>query len=500
MTSFPADPEVDDESTAGEESESKQRLDLTVTVDSPGACQRHVTVQVPRADVDRYFSNALAEMMPSASVPGFRQGRAPRKLVETHFRKELKEQIKGSILYDSLTQVTEDQKFATISEPDFDIESVVLPDDGPMTFEFDIEVRPEFDVPDWKGLSLERPVHEFTAKDLEERLTEVLDSLADCLPTGAPVAPGDTVVISFDFRRAGERISSTDEVTLVVRKNVSFHDGTLFDFDKLIVGAKIGEEREGKIEIAEDCAREELRGETLQVRVTIHEIMRVHPPELSSDLLKQLGSFDSIGELHDAIRNQLQRQLQYHQSQRIRKQISKMLADASKWELPPNLLRRQSERELERAIMELKSSGFSETQIRAHSNLLRQNSQEATATALREHFVLEKIAEQEGIEASERDFDEEILQMALQSNESPRSIRARIDKRGLIDILRNQIIERKVIDLIQSHARFKDVPYEPSRPTTSAVDFAIGREEEAAIPVAKHGGEQLELPRPVDRT
>ncbi len=86
-------------------------------------------------------------------MPGFRAGRAPRKLVEPRFRKDVTDQVKGSLLMDSMTQVTEDQKLSAISEPDFDLAAVEVPDEGPMTFEFDIEVRPEFDLPQWKGLS-----------------------------------------------------------------------------------------------------------------------------------------------------------------------------------------------------------------------------------------------------------------------------------------------------------------------------------------------------------
>ena len=93
-----------------------------------------------------------AELVPEAQVPGFRAGRAPRKFVEHRFRKEVKDQVKSNLLMDSMAQVSDDQKLAAISEPDIDLAAVEVPDDGPMTFEFDIEVRPDFEMPNWKGL------------------------------------------------------------------------------------------------------------------------------------------------------------------------------------------------------------------------------------------------------------------------------------------------------------------------------------------------------------
>ncbi len=100
------------------------------------------------------MKDAFNELAPKAEVPGFRPGRAPRKLVESRFKEQVSNQVKGSLLMDSLGQVSEEHEFSAISEPDFDFDAVALPEDGPFTFEFDIEVRPEFDVPQWKGLKL----------------------------------------------------------------------------------------------------------------------------------------------------------------------------------------------------------------------------------------------------------------------------------------------------------------------------------------------------------
>src|SRR2546421_8542691 len=159
----------------GEEGqEEKQRLSLEVKIDKPSACERHVTVTVARDDVSRYLKDAFNELMPKAELPGFRPGRAPRKLVESRFKEHIADQVKGKILMDSLSQLSDDHQFTAISEPDFDMNSVQLPDDGPMVFEFDIEVRPEFEVPRWKGLTLERPIHEYSDKEVKERLDQLL--------------------------------------------------------------------------------------------------------------------------------------------------------------------------------------------------------------------------------------------------------------------------------------------------------------------------------------
>ncbi len=151
-----------------------------------------------------------------------------------------------------------------------------------------------------------------------------------------------------------------------------------------------------------------------------------------------------------------------------------MLTESADWELPPALLKRQSARELERAVMEMRRSGFSEAEIRARENELRQNSASGTAESLKEHFILERIAEEESLEVEEGDYDREIFLMSMQSGESPRRVRAQLEKRGLMDVLRNQIIERKVMAQVEAEAKFDDQDYTPPKTTSEGIPFAAG--------------------------
>jgi len=123
---------------------------------------------------------------------------------------------------------------------------------------------------------------------------------------------------------------------------------------------------------------------------------------------------------------------------------------------------------------------------------LRQNSRVSTARALKEHFILERIAEDQQIDADEKDYDSEIAAIAQQTNESPRRVRARLEKHGSMDVLRNQIIERKVIDLILANAVFKEVPYQIEESDVAALDLTAAGGDHSEIPEAKPGGEPTE--------
>ena len=108
---------------------------------------------------------------------------------------------------------------------------------------------------------------------------------------------------------------------------------------------------------------------------------------------------------------------------------------------------------------------------------------------MKEHFILERIAEDQEFDANEDDYEAEIKLIAAQSNESPRRVRAKLEKAGSMDVLRNQIIERKVIDLILENAQFEEEPYEPEEADIEALDLAAGgHQSESDIPAAKPGG------------
>ena len=140
------------------------------------------------------------ELVPEADVPGFRPGHAPRKLVEHRFRKDVADKVKGELVMDSMMQIDDDYDLSPISEPDFDLASIEVPEDGPMTFEFDMEVRPQFDVPQWKGLRIEKPAKEFTDADVDRALTRILSNRGSLVPVDGPAGPGDYITTNLTFK------------------------------------------------------------------------------------------------------------------------------------------------------------------------------------------------------------------------------------------------------------------------------------------------------------
>ncbi|CAE7399362.1 tig, partial [Symbiodinium sp. CCMP2456] len=295
----------DDNTTAvvegeGAEGEEPQKLSLDVNIAKPSACERRITVTVSREDIDRYMDNAFSELMPSASVPGFRVGRAPRKIVVQKFKDQIADQVKGSLLMDSLGQVAEDEKFAAISEPDLDLEAVEIPDEGPLTFEFSIEVRPEFDLPKWKGLKLKQPVHKFGPEDIDSQIEQMLAKYGQLVPKDGAAEEGDYLVITLRGLADGKEISKDEERVVRLRKTLSFVDGRVEDFLALAKGAKEGDKLTAEVKLSGSAPNEELRGKPVTLEIEVLEVKQLRLPELDEDFLAEIGGFKTEGDFRDA--------------------------------------------------------------------------------------------------------------------------------------------------------------------------------------------------------
>ena len=200
-------------------------MTLEVEVDSPSACERHISVSIAREDVDRYLREAFDELLPKAELPGFCEGKAPRKLVENKFKKQVADQVKGSLLMDAISQVTDQQELSAISEPDFDYDAVEVPDEGPMKFEFNLEVRPDFDMPQWKGLKIEKPVRDYGPEDVDKHLKKLLRRHAEMVDKDGPIDAGDFATVDITFSKDGTPLSEMVDETVSVLATLTFADG-----------------------------------------------------------------------------------------------------------------------------------------------------------------------------------------------------------------------------------------------------------------------------------
>ena len=478
--------EVAEEKLEAGEADARPKLDQTVDISDTGPCKKHIKVTLHRESIDIRLNEKFSELVVDSNVSGFRPGKAPRKIIERRFHKEVADQVKAELLLQSLEQLAEDHDIAPLSAPNIDPFKIDLPKEGPLIYEFDVEVRPEFELPNYRGLKIRRPVREFTEDDVATEMRRLLAPYGQVVPkaSGEGAEIGDIVVSDVTNRDGDNVLSELKEFAVRVEKQLAFKDGIAKKFSEKIGGAKPGDTRTVEIAMSSRTADANLRGKTVQATFVVKDVKTLRMPELTHEFLHTFG-VHSEDQLRELLRVSLQRRLEYEQRQLARQQVLGHIAAASKWDLPEELLVRQARKALGRRVMEMQAQGISEEEIRGRMRLLEQDVLRSTALALQEHFVLQKIAETEKIDVDEDDLNTEIERMAEQNNESPRRLRARLERDDLMDALAAELIERHALDLILDSAEYEDVQVDQDD------DSDVSTVEEQAVP-----GEMQDLSPP----
>lgn len=454
-------PAVEDDDVASEDQiaadDAPERMDLSVVIDQAGPCKRHVRVTVPRADIEAVSSKSVDEMLDSAEVPGFRVGHVPEALIRKRFRKELADQVKQKILMQSLEQVSEDEDLEPINVPNLDPEAFEIPDEGDFEYEFDVEVRPEFELPQYKGLKIDRPTRDISDADVDDYIELFREDYGQLEPVDEPVTPGDFVTVDVTFTHNGQTLRKLEELSVRVRPMLRFQDGELAGFGELMNGASADDVREADVKISLEAENVEMRGESVHAKFDVLDVKRMRLPDLSPEFFERVNAVDEA-DFRSRVRSALERQVTYRQRQETRSQVLEQITVSADWDLPEDLVSKQVDNALRREVLEMRQAGFTPREIRARENELRQKSITVTRKNLKEHFVLDRIADEENLEVTASDIDAEIHVMALQAGENPRRVRARLQKSGVIENLEAQVRERKAVDVILEHADFKDTP------------------------------------------
>ena len=459
--------------------ESSRKLNLTVDIRDAGPCKKHIQVTIPRSDLDVRLAEKFSEMSIEAPIRGFRPGKAPKQLIERKFYKDVSDQLKTELLLASLEQLAEDNDLNPISPPDLNPSAVVFPKEGDLIYEFQVEVRPEVAAPEYKGLKLDKPVHKFTPAEIAgegKRILRRMGHLEQKLDGGA-VEQGDEVTLSGAVTHEGKSIGQIKSSSFRVEEKLAFKDGIAHTFAAQLSGAKVGDTRLVSIELSHSIGGlSNLAGKTVEASLTVEKIFLIKDPELTGEFLQSLG-VSSVDGFHELVEVLLNRRLEHRQRQSIRQQFLVSGLKSLDSELPQDLLMKQARTAMARRVMEMRSDGISEEEIRARQRLLSQDILATTASALKEHFVLQKVAELEKIEVSDHDIENEIARLAQNSGDSARRVRARMDREDLIDALAAELLERKVLDYIISQSELTEVPL----PSEEKEEVTLDTSEASAV-------------------
>lgn len=466
---------VAESKSASDSEKATGYLSLGVVISECGPCRKRIAVTVPELDLAKVRTQLLKDYTTKASLPGFRVGHVPRAVVQSRFRVQLADELKQRVLVQSLEQLAKDHNIDPINEPDMDVESLEIPATGNFNYSFEVEVRPNVQIPKYADLLIKRPMRTVTDSDIQNYLNRLLIEYGEKTPTESPAREGDFVTFGIQFEYNGKPTGDIEQQRIRIQPVLKFSDAEISDFAGPMVGITAGESRVLDVLISRDAAYIPMRSEKVSATFTAIDIREFKPAEVDSEFLDRFGE-SSESEVRNSIREILERHVVYRQRQSCRRQLLEQITESATWELPDELVMKQVENAMHREIIEMQQAGYTPKEIQTRENDLRQRSLAVTRQAMKEHFVLDKIATDEKIEVTAQDIETEISLMAIQSGETPRRVRARLEKTRVIENLEAQIRERKAVDIALERATFEDVPLEEDfveDPNVESIDNAI---------------------------
>ena len=415
---------------AQKEEESPEPKDI-VTLEDAGPCKKKVTIEIVQEKIKKAIDKQYEELGKEALVPGFRKGRAPRRLLEKRFGKDTTEQIKLTLLADASKSAIEDNKLQTLGEPDIDFEKIELPAEGSLTFDFEVEVRPEFDLPQLEGIPVAKTKLEVTDEQIDREIEQMQRWSGVWTPREeGPVELEDQIIADAVLKiEEIEEDEKLDNVEIHVRQNGFVGAIPVEKLDELLVGTKAGETKETSVDVPETFFREEYRGKKVDIQISIKDIKWLKPAELDENFLKRYEVEDK-DELREKIQDTLHSRLEGQSRTEMTEQIYKHLLDKTEFDLPMDVVAEQTSSVLQRQYTNLLMRGLSREQIGEQVEQLQAGSEQQAQQQLKTFFIMDKVADKLDIEVTDEEINGHIAQLAMQRGQRPEKMREDMERNG----------------------------------------------------------------------
>jgi trigger factor len=440
-----------------QQQQEEQDFQYAIKVEDAGPATKKVTVEIPRERIEEKLVEQFKELRQQAAIPGFRPGHAPQKLIEKRFSSDVKEQVRRALISESYEQAVEKNQLQVIGEPQFDNpDAMQLPESGGLSYSFQVEVQPQFTLPDLVNLKIKKPKIEVTEANVDQAMQNLREQQGALVPVeDRGIEPRDHVVADVIVRLDGNEIGRHDNAELVSRPaRISGID--VPDLDRQLQGAKGGEWRSFKVKVAETHAQEQIRGKEVEIQIDVKDIKRLELVEITPEFLADLG-FETEKELRDALREQMVERISMDVQNAMREQVHKHLLDNTQIDLPMKLSDRQADRIVSRRAVDLMMRGMAREQIEANVERLRHGAKDEAVRELKLFFILEKIAGDQGVDVDEAELNGRVAMLAIQRGQRPEKLKQQMAKDGTLANMYVQMREQKAVDKLLETAQIEEV-------------------------------------------
>jgi len=436
---------------------------------SPTRKQIDVVIEADavRAVYDRISDNYAK----AATVPGFRPGHAPRAVVRTRYKDQIRTEVLRELLPNAVQSAITEHQLEALGEPELNLENTAGLDQlgqQPIAFNVNVDVLPDIRLGEYKGLEVTRRTRPVNDEDVDRVIDQLRENSASLQPVedrGAQT--GDTLTANFHGKFINE--PEAEPINVQDVDVVLGGEGVVQEITDNLTGTTVDEEKTFNVNYPPDFSAKGLAGKSVEYTVKVNAVRIKELPETDDEWAQSLGDdIESIEQLREKLRADLDAQAKNEAEGRVRSNLLRRLVEGHEFELPERLVNHQTEHRFESVVRDMIGHGIDPRNPELNWEKARESLKEQASFDLRSSLLLEEIADAENIQVSSEDVDAEINTIAASSHQSPEQVRAVLTKQGGETSIASRLRNRKALDFLVANAKLTDEEWKEEKQESEA--------------------------------
>jgi trigger factor len=433
---------------------------VNITVENLAPCKKLLRVEVDAPAVDEAFETITKDFQKQAALPGFRPGKAPRALVLKKYEADIKDEVKRKLIGDSYRKALEEKKISVIGYPD--IEEIQFGRGQVLQFAATVETTPEFQLPEYKGLTAKRETKSVTPADVDHALEMLAKQHVKFEPAARELKMGDVAVVNYTGTCDGKPVTETAPTAKGLTEQKNFWvdaapDSFIPGFADQLIGAKAGDKRTVTVDFPADFVTRQLAGKKGVYEVEVVEVKEKVLPAMDDELAKKYGA-ENMLKLREGVQRDLENELKYSQERAVRGQIIRALLTATNFDLPETAVAHETRNVVYDLVRENTQRGVARDLIEKQKDEIYSAAAQSAKERVKLAFLIQRIAEKEGIQVSQDEVLHRVQSLASAYQIPLEKFLKDLQKRNGVPELYDQIAHEKVLAFLEQNAKIEEVP------------------------------------------
>ena len=451
-------------------------MEVTITDLSP--CKKQLRIEIDAETVNAKFDAVAKDFRRHAHLPGFRPGKAPLANVMRSYGDKIGEEAKRTLMSDSYAKALKENELRPVIMPE--VEELQFGHGKPFQYLATLEVTPAFEMPEYIGIEVEKERRSVNDADIAKALDTLREQRVSYADMDRPAVEEDFIVVNFTGTIDDKPITDLIKVArgLTEQKNFWLHKtqnplipGTV----EALIGSSKGDKKTVTLTIPDDFIYEEIVGKEAKYEIEVVQVKEKSLPELDDKFAKGFGA-ESMDKLREGVENDLKNELEYSKKKSIRNQCVDKLLGAVNCDLPETIVNEATRAAVHNIVQQNHQRGVGKEIIEENKDKIYANAKTDAEVRVKANYILSKIAEKEGIKVTDQELSRQVAAMAAQQKVKPQKLAQQLKDNGTIYQVQEEIMNAKVIDLLEEKAKVTEIDPKPEAEHTHSHEHGEGHD------------------------